>query len=112
MVYFNLTCAGEMDPIVALRSRLSSEAQRFDPKSIYRPPEFDSKLNQAAIELDPNKRKTLILELSKMIIDDYCMVIPIKAESNILVNSNKVQGLTINKIAYNEWLPQQAWLSK
>jgi peptide/nickel transport system substrate-binding protein len=112
MVHFNITCAGEMDPVVALKARLSSDAQRFNPKSIYRPPEYDSKLNQAATERDPDKRKALILELSKMIIDDYCMAIPIKVESNILSNSNQVHSLTINQIAGNEWLPEDAWLSK
>jgi peptide/nickel transport system substrate-binding protein len=94
----------------SLKSLLSSKASNW--VSIGIPADYDAKLTQINAETDPVKREAQLKELSKMIIDTYCIVTPFYISSSIVGASTKVHDLDMLKYAGVEWLPQKVWLSK
>jgi ABC-type oligopeptide transport system substrate-binding subunit len=101
-----------MDPGDGISPRLSSIANQFDPKSVYIPADYDAKLSQALIERDSQKRQTEYQEVMKTIYDQYCLVIPIYIQPNLLAYNPQVQDLDYLKFASRTWNPAKAWLSK
>jgi len=112
LVRFDIPCSKGMDPATALMTRLSSKASTFDTKSLYISPDYDAKLFLAATELDPQKRQSQFQELSKMIIDQYCMAIPLYIGASLMVKSPTLHNLDIYQYSLQEYHPENAWLSK
>jgi peptide/nickel transport system substrate-binding protein len=94
----------------SLKGLLSSKASNWVSVGI--PADYDAKLTQINTEPDPVKREAQLEELSKMIIDTYCIVTPFYISSSITANYTKVHDLDMLKYAGVEWLPQKVWLSK
>lgn len=100
------------DPGASLIAYLSSKATSFTPVTIGIPTGYDTKLFQANSEPDAQKRQVLFQELSKIIIDDYCLAIPIYVSTSLVAISPKVHDLDMNKYCPHDWHPEKAWLSK
>jgi peptide/nickel transport system substrate-binding protein len=85
---------------------------RYDTKSLLIPDDFVAKYKVALAEPDSDKARPLFQELSKMMIDDNCLAVPIMAPYNVLVKTKNVRDLDLLTYAMSEWLPENAWLSK
>ena len=101
-----------MDPGRSLEGQISPLANRVDLKSFYRPPEYDIAFNQARSELDPQKRVVELQALEKMIIDDYCLAMPIFVGESFLVQNSQVHNMDMFKYAVFDWRAENVWLSK
>jgi len=113
LVSFDIPCSVGMDPGRALASRLANESVRYDPKSLGRTTDFDTLLAQSNTEFDPDKRLSMLKRLQKMIIDDYCLVMPIYAPGSVRVDSKRVHDFTPNTYGGpQDWQPAKVWLSK
>ena len=98
------------DPGSALTGFLSNNAFMFDPNSVYIPPDYQAKLDQVVIEHDVQKRQALLQELSKMIIDEYCLVTPIFDLYLNAASSLDVQDFSLYDYAPHDWSPENVWL--
>jgi ABC-type transport system substrate-binding protein len=87
-------------------------SSRYDPKSMLMPQDFLDKYNAACAEPDTAKARPMFQEVSKIIIDQYCLSVPIMAPYQYLAKTLDVQGLDLQVYAMSEWLPEEAWLSK
>jgi peptide/nickel transport system substrate-binding protein len=92
-----------------LINTISSTAPRNVSLAI--PADYDAKLQVALNELDLQKRIALFQELSKMIIDDYCMCVPIYANPTGCTYTDKVHDLDMRAMGHY-WSPANIWLSK
>jgi peptide/nickel transport system substrate-binding protein len=109
---YSMPCSLGMEPGQALIGNFSSIANRITPESFYNPPDYDAKLSLAIAERDPEKSKTMFQELNRLIIDEYCMAIPLFVNSQFVVNSFNVHDLDKGKYNASQWRPEKAWLSK
>jgi len=91
-------------------SFLSNRADQY--ASIIHPTDYEAKLSLTLTEANPDKRKVLIQELIKMIIDEYCMVTPVYVSYGIAAQSSQVHDLRMLEHWYQQWTPQDTWLSK
>jgi peptide/nickel transport system substrate-binding protein len=80
--------------------------------SVMHPAELDAKIAQANSEIDPAKRVLELQEASKMIIDQYCLTSPICATAFTGVWDPKLHDAKIREFWVNQWIPEDAWLSK
>jgi peptide/nickel transport system substrate-binding protein len=112
MVAMSPPASKGMDPGRSLEGYISPIANRLDPKSFYRPPEYDTKFNQIRSELDPQKRLVMIQEIQKMIIDDYCLAMPIFIGESLFVQDSRVHDMDMFKYAVYDWRAENVWLSK
>jgi ABC-type transport system substrate-binding protein len=112
LAYFGCPVGIGRDPANYLTLRLSSTSPSYDPKSVYIPDDYTTLLNQAATERDPDQRQLKFQQLQKMIIDQYCMVTPFYLFVAVLGKNSTVHDLDLGVYAKNEWLPENAWLSK
>jgi peptide/nickel transport system substrate-binding protein len=113
LVDFSFPASIQIDLGRTLTTYLSNQSSRYDPKSLGRSADYDTLLSQAVVELDPNKRSPMIQKLHKMVIDDYCMVVPVYVNNNIVVSYPKVHDLTLNTYGGpQDWQPAKVWLSK
>ena len=77
--------------------------------STFFPEDYDAKVKVAVQELDVAKRVALFQELSKIIIDQYCIVVPIFAQAGGGAYASTVHtdlSLTMS------WRPETNWLGK
>jgi peptide/nickel transport system substrate-binding protein len=93
-----------------IRSFLSSKAP-FNV-SVNCPADYEEKLAQIASERDLEKRKVLVQELMKIVIDKNCMVTPITLNYAIAAKSPKAHGEMLYEIWAGQWTPADAWLSQ
>lgn len=102
-----------MDPGQGLGDNFSSKATRIDVKSFYIPPAYDEKLSAAKVEFDGKKRVAMFQEIQKMMIDEFCMAIPIYVGySSSVIDSSTVQDLDLYQYSQPQWCPEKAWLKK
>jgi peptide/nickel transport system substrate-binding protein len=76
------------------------------------PDDYDAKLTEVSNEYDAAKRKVLMQELMKIVIDVDCMAIPICENYIIGAKSSKVHGDKLFEIWAGQWTPADGWLSK
>jgi peptide/nickel transport system substrate-binding protein len=101
------------DPGTQLRISLSSKGSNYDPKSLYIPTDYDSLLTQANGERDSQKRIAMFQQLEKIIIDQYCLAVPVYVSAVFSVSSPVVQGSDYDSYdGGNAWTPENIWLSK
>jgi peptide/nickel transport system substrate-binding protein len=113
MIMQMLPASPGFDIGLALTIFLSSKTTILGNSSIVNfPPDYQTKLEQASTERDPEKRQALFKQLSKTIIDQYCMTDPLYIEVGIAAYSTKVHDFYINKYAGCDFDPEGIWLSK
>jgi peptide/nickel transport system substrate-binding protein len=88
---------------------LSSEGTMY--VSVAFPTDYEAKLHEALAETDPVKRKTLIQELVKMVVDDYCLVSCLYIAPYLLAKCPEVHDLMMDKPHITQWVPTYAWIS-
>jgi peptide/nickel transport system substrate-binding protein len=111
LVCFDMPGSIGGDPGQQLTSRLATQSPYYPSHTVYIPTDYDTKLSQANAELDAAKRKTLLQGLVKMIIDDYCLVIPICGSNQITVATTEVHDFDMYQ--YGQWwIPYKTWLGK
>jgi peptide/nickel transport system substrate-binding protein len=111
LLFFSVATPKGGDPALYFRSLLTSKATLFDPKSVGIPADYDAKFFEAAAEFDIANCYEKFRQLQKMIVDDYCMVVPIMAHYNFNAESINAH-LDMSEYGMFEWLPSDAWLSK
>ena len=109
LVYYRLNLGIGVDVGSAWTGSLSSKSSNF--VSILIPADYDSKLTQANMETDPTKREAELEDLSKMMIDNYCLVTPIFCSQSLWAANNKVHDLNISTYSAYDWQPEKVWLS-
>jgi peptide/nickel transport system substrate-binding protein len=112
MVWFQFPATPGFDPGGAIPLVLSSKSTRYSPKSMYIPADFETILNQAIIEPDTAKRTTMFQNVTKMIIDNYCLANPIYMMCNGAAIAPSVNDLDVFTFAAQEWHPELAWMNK
>jgi peptide/nickel transport system substrate-binding protein len=112
LVWYSVQCMIGFDVGASLMRNLSSSASEYSPKSLYIPDDYTVKLTQASAERDPDKRKAQFQELSKIVTDQYCLVIPIYVDRQSSAQTQQVHDFQIHKYSANDWRPEKAWLSK
>jgi ABC-type transport system substrate-binding protein len=98
------------DPGQSLVRHMSSKGTRY--VSIIHPAEYEAKLAQAQAEPDIEKRKQLISEVTKMAVDQYCMVNYLYINYGAAVLVPEVKDSRYMHPCYQQWTPEDAWLSK
>ncbi len=66
-------------------------------------------LNQANAEMDPAKRKALLLQMSKMVIDQYAMICPIYYTQGLNALRPQVHDIGMGEFRFSY---EKAWMSK
>jgi ABC-type transport system substrate-binding protein len=112
LVWHTVPCSVGFDTGKALSMFFSSKMARYDSKSVYFPDEYNSMLEMAKKERDPQKREALFRDLMKLITDDYCLAFPIYVLSRPTVHSNIVHDLDLSSFSPHDWNPEKAWISK
>jgi ABC-type transport system substrate-binding protein len=100
---------GVVDPF---KSRMTSVASGYDPKSLCIPADYNAKYQQASTEPDFNKRVAYYQEFLKMATDQYCVATPIMINYYFKAVTSKVHGCDMFDYGINEWRPDKMWLSK
>jgi len=112
LIYHWAPIARGVPPATTLNNGFIKKASRYDTKSLWIPDDYDAKYWVATGEPDPVKATAMFQDLSKIIIDDYCLSVPIMAPFSYLAKTQNVKDLDMLVYAMSEWLPENAWLSK
>jgi peptide/nickel transport system substrate-binding protein len=94
----------------ALNTLMSNRAKSF--VSIGIPADYDAKLIQINSEKDLTVRNQQLQDLSKMIIDDYCIAIPFFLSSGLWASTKALHDCDMQTYGAVEWSPEKMWLSK
>ena len=94
------------------KSFMSAEAFLYTPESLWIPDAFTVLFNALKIERDQDKAIVQSKELNRIVIDDYCMAIPIMAPITFRFNTSDVKDLDLFVYDIGGWRPEEAWLSK
>lgn len=98
------------DPGSTLGSRLSKKGTQY--LFAFYPDDYEAALASANKEPDTEKRKALIQAAVKLIIDQYCMAIPITEAYGPCPMYPQVHDTGMGQYWSNQWYPADAWLSK
>jgi ABC-type transport system substrate-binding protein len=98
------------DPGNSLKQRLSGEGAYNT--SVLFPRDYQTKLAQANAEVDFGKRSQMLQEISKMIIDDYAMIVPYWQENILAAIYAEVKDAHYRDCWSMQWTPENVWLSK
>ena len=112
LVAFTITQGRGLDPVSQMLSHLSSTAFTYDPESVYIPAEYQAQLDKMVAEHDPKQVLAQFHDLMKILIDDYCMAIPVIAPYNFTARSTEVGAFDMHEYGMAEWRPEEAWLKK
>jgi ABC-type transport system substrate-binding protein len=102
----------EKDMAFQLRERLSIKARTFPSSTVYIPADYDAKLLAINSERDAKKRLALLREVEKIVIDGYCLAVPVQVEQAISVHSMQVHDCNAYQYYGMNWHPANVWLSK
>ncbi len=94
------------------KSKMTSKATGFDPKSFLIPADYNAKYLEAASEPNEAKRVAKFQEFLKMATDQYCVATPILVNYYFKATTSKVHDCDMYDYGMNEWRPERMWLSK
>jgi len=80
-------------------------------KSIIYPPDFVSDLTKASTEPDDATRNALLQDMEKIIVDDYCLFVPMHVVITPGVNDGTVHDSFLYEGSSSQWHPESTWLS-
>jgi len=101
-----------IDPVTSITGRWTSKASIVNPKCLYLPADYEAKVWQASSEPDTEKFGAIMKQVSKMMVDDYCIASPMWLRNSILAKYHQVHDFDLDSYGINEWRPERAWLSK
>jgi ABC-type transport system substrate-binding protein len=93
-------------------SHLYGKGTSWDWTSLWIPADVTAAYEKASAEPDYAKSVVLWQQFSKMIVDQYCLSIPVMAPFRYLASYKNVHDLDLRVYAMGEWLPSLAWMSK
>lgn len=100
------------DLIGTLRQNYTKQSNFFNT-TILRVDAIENKINQAGIEVDLKKRALIIHDLQKLIIDEYCLALPLFEMVQKCYSYNTVQDSNyFSPVGSWWWDPENTWLSK
>ena len=73
--------------------------------------QYLAQVKAAIAEQDPAKRLKDFQEVSKAVIDDYCLAIPVFTGVEIAVYYPNVKNFDVNALTASYWHPETVWLS-
>jgi ABC-type transport system substrate-binding protein len=109
LLYYNIPMGVGQDPGQALGNNLSSRGRYF---SIAHPAAYETKLVRAIMELDPRKRTVRFQDLMKTIVDEQAMIHLIYLGVWISAKTPEVRDVRMSEFWFQQWTPEDAWLSK
>ena len=112
LVQYDVSHSYGLDKGYSIESLMSNRSQFWPSHSLYIPTDYDTKLAQANLELNSEKRAAMLQDLMKIVTDQYCIAIPIYVSFGIAATSSEVKDLDIKTLADHIWHPADAWLSK
>ncbi|MBQ8537367.1 MAG: hypothetical protein IJ461_08215, partial [Clostridia bacterium] len=81
--------------------------------SIYRPEELTAAITDAIYAKDDAAKVEAIMRADKVMIDDYCLIIPTFSATDTSVANPKVHDTNISSSApATAWTPEQAWIEQ
>jgi ABC-type transport system substrate-binding protein len=111
LVFFWVPAKRGLGPVY-YKSFMSAEAFLYTPESLWIPDAFTELFEAIKQEHDYATAITEVKELNKIVIDDYCMAIPIMAPITFRFNTKEVKDLDLFKYDIGGWRPEEAWISK
>lgn len=100
----------EMQWSTSAQNHLASNKTRY--VSVETPPGFNDMLDSALAESDLGQRELYYQQMNQLVIDDYCMVVPLFAMSNFTAVGPQLHDYGFSDGTSGEFLPERAWLSK
>ena len=83
MVSYTFPVGAEKDMSYYFRDRLSTKSSMYPSTTVYIPADYDAKVFLINSEHDANKRLAMLMDVGKMAIDTYELVIPVQVEMGI-----------------------------
>ena len=111
MLVYTMPTGVEKDMSLYLRDRLSSFCGTYR-HSMYIAKDYEDKLLKINSEHDAEKRRSMLQEVGRMAVDDYCLAIPIQIEMAVSAQNLQVRDLNAYKHYAMNWHPAEAWLAK
>jgi peptide/nickel transport system substrate-binding protein len=111
MMWTGCPSTPDMDLITQSFKNLFSTSSGWYPNMLH-PDDYQALLDKAIEEIDTTKRNQMAQELIKMIIDKYCLVIPVFTNLTLTGIYPEVHDLDLQKGSISLWNPGNAWLSK
>jgi len=99
MLFSTVTSSIGYNPFYTIKNEIA--AGGVFGKSLYHPDELQAKLAQTFSEPDQNKMVAFAQECEKMIIDDYCILIPLYVRTAIAAKSKNLHEVHM----YDPWVP-------
>lgn len=93
LVFFWVAIARGIDTATSLRAFMKNRAFFYTPKSLLISDVYQAAFNVAGVEQDPAKSPTMFQEVQRIVIDDYCMAIPIMAPATFNFETTNVHDL-------------------
>ena len=112
MVSYTFPVGAEKDMSYYFRDRLSTKSSMYPSTTVYIPADYDAKVFLINSEHDANKRLAMLMDVGKMAIDTYELVIPVQVEMGISAYSNQVKDCDAYKTYAMAYHAENIWLSK
>ncbi len=107
LINFGVPGSPGYDPGTGLLNYISKKAPNFVSVDIS--DDYQALLEKAYVEIDTNKRVEMFQQISKMMIDQYCMFFPIYGAVIINCRTSQVHDLNIFTFSGHDWTPQKVW---
>ena len=101
--------AGQMDFTVNYTRLYSSKGIKNHGMLAY-PKDYENALFSARSTQDPDQKKALLQKCSKMLTQDYCMVVPLYVIYMHTFTQENIHDTGINQTSLTVWTPESAWL--
>jgi peptide/nickel transport system substrate-binding protein len=111
MMWTGCPSTPDMDLITTSFNNLFSDTSGWYPNMLH-PDDYQALIDETLEETDVAKRNQMTQDLIKMIIDDYCLVIPVFTNLTITGIYPEVNDLDLQKGAVSIWNSENVWLSK
>jgi peptide/nickel transport system substrate-binding protein len=111
MMWTGCPSSPDMDLITTSFKNLYSNTTTWYPNMLH-PDDYQALIDKAIEEIDLTKRDQMAKDLLKMIIDKYCLVIPVFTNLTITGIYPEVHDLDLQKGSVSSWNAANAWLSK
>jgi ABC-type transport system substrate-binding protein len=110
MLLYGAYQAGAYVPLKTLTNYFSQSSVVWP--SIYHPDEIQDLLDSAMTEPDPTKVIDKTKEINRLMIDKYCLAIPMFSDSTMGAADQSVQDSNLLNPKLDNWTPEQAWIDK
>jgi ABC-type transport system substrate-binding protein len=111
IVHMYTAVALGVDPVSTLKTKMVSIGSRYTPESLWIPEDYDALYFEAAAAKDSKTFKEIFMKIGKLMIDEYCMAVPIVAPATFQAAAPGVH-CDLGQYGLAEWRPEDAWIEK